>query len=507
MPTIDAVLSRAAELAPGRIAVREWDSGLEVDFARLDRWASALARRIAAAGLGPGDRVAIHLPNGAHFLTAQFGALRAGTVATYVNYRLHPVEATRQIAMARARAIVTTAERAAVFRDGGMFRAALILVSDGGPPAGESLSALLEAAPAGPCVPPAGLEEADAIARFTSGTTGVPKGVLVTHRAWLIRAMSLLAEEIKVSHHSTTMVMGALSHQGGLFVLPTFLRQATLLTFSRFDLDQAAAALRTLRVATMQMVPTMLHMVLDHRGMRSALAASGIRQIVYGGSPIETRVIENALELLPDCDFVQTYGSHEAGSISHLDGAAHRNPSLRRSAGRPFLAAEIRTAPVAGSEYGEVEVRAPWTPRARITEHGRETVHEDWIRTGDLGEIRDGFIYLMDRANDVIISGGFNVYPQEVETVLNAHPAVVTSAVVSMPDAKWGEKVIAYYVAHGGRAADEASLREHCRGQLAPFKVPKEFCSIAQMPLNANGKPDRRRLGDPLWQGHDRRIN
>ena len=111
-----------------------------------------------------------------------------------------------------------------------------------------------------------------------------------------------------------------------------------------------------------------------------------------------------------------------------LEGAAHRNPALRRSAGRPFLAAEIRTAPVAGSEYGEVEVRAPWTPRARITEHGRETVRDDWIPTGDLGEIRDGFIYLMDRANDVIILGGFNVYPQEVETVLNAHPAVVTSA-------------------------------------------------------------------------------
>lgn len=507
MPTIDAVLSRAAELAPGRIAVREWESGLEVDFARLDRWASAVARRIAAAGLGIGDRVGIHLPNGAHFLTAQFGALRAGAVATYINYRLHPVEAIRQMAMARVRAIVTSAERAAAFRDEGMFRDALILVSDGGPPAGESLAALLEAAPAEPFVPPAGLEEADAIARFTSGSTGVPKGILVSHRAWLLRAMSLLAEEIKVGHHSTTSVMGALSHQGGLFVLPTFLRQATLLTFKRFDLDQAAAALRTLRIATMQVVPTMLHMILDHAGMRNALAASGIRQIIYGGSPIETRVIENALDLLPQCNIVQSYGSHEAGSISHLEGAAHRDPLLRRSAGRPFLAAEVRTAPLAGSEYGEIEVRAPWTPRGRITEHGRETVHAEWIPTGDLGEIRDGFIYLMDRANDVIISGGFNVYPQEVETVLNAHPAVLRSAVVSTPDDKWGEKVIAYYVAHGGRAADEAALREHCRGQLAAFKVPKEFLRIAQIPLNANGKPDRRRLSDPLWHGHERRIN
>jgi acyl-CoA synthetase (AMP-forming)/AMP-acid ligase II len=257
----------------------------------------------------------------------------------------------------------------------------------------------------------------------------------------------------------------------------------------------------------MQMVPTMLRMILEHRQMRDALAASDVRQIVYGGSPIEEAVIEAALDLLPNCDFVQGYGSHEAGAISHLDGPAHRDPLLRRSAGRPFLAAEVRIAPSVGAEFGEVEVRAPWTPRARITEHGREPVTEAWIPTGDLGEMRDGFLYLMDRAHDVIISGGFNVYPKEVETVLNAHPAVAMSAVVSMPDSKWGEKVIAYVVPRGDRAPDESALREYCRARLSDFKVPKECRTIAEIPLNANGKPDRRRLADPLWQGRTRRIN
>ena len=507
MPTIDAVLARAAQLAPGRIAVREWESGLEVTYTHLDQWASALARRLAVAGLGPGDRVALHLPNGAHFLTAQFGALRAGTVASYVNYRLHPLEALRQIALAQARAIVTTTERAVLFRDDPACRNLLILVSDGNTPAGESLPDLLAAASTAHFVPPDGLEEADAIARFTSGSTGMPKGVLVTHRAWLIRATSLLAEEIKVGQHTTTVVLGALSHQAGLFVLPTFMRQGTLLTFQRFDLDAAAAALGAVRVGTMQMVPTMLRMILEHRAMSDALAASGIGQIVYGGSPIESRLIEQALDLLPECDLMQAYGSHEAGSVSHLDGVGHRSPALRHSAGRPFLCADVRTTPISGYEHGEVEVRAPWTPRARITENGREVVHEEWIPTGDLGVLRDGYLYLMDRANDVIISGGFNVYPKEVETVLNAHPAVATSAVVSMPDEKWGEKVIAYYVSRDGAPTEEAGLREFCRGQLAPFKVPKEYRHLAQMPLNPNGKPDRRGLSDPLWQGRARRIN
>jgi acyl-CoA synthetase (AMP-forming)/AMP-acid ligase II len=318
----------------------------------------------------------------------------------------------------------------------------------------------------------------------------------------------MLSEEIKVEAHSTTMVLGALSHHAGLFVLPTFMRQGTLLVFDHFNLDAAATALRDCEVAQMQMVPTMLQMILDHRGMREALAAARLKQVAYGGSPIGESVVEAALDLLPQCDFVQGYGSHEAGAISHLDGPAHRDPVLRRSAGRPYLVAEVRTAPpVDGCEYGEIEVRAPWTPRARITERGREPVTEEWIPTGDLGELRDCFVFLMDRAHDLIISGGFNVYPSEVEGVLGAHPAVAVCAVVSMPDAKWGEKVVAYFVPQRGHAPDEASLREHCRARLSNYKVPKEYRAVGEIPLNANGKPDRRRLSEPLWQGQQRRIN
>ncbi len=507
MPTLDAVLARAAEHAPDRIAVREWESGRSITYERLDRWASGIARRLVAAGVQRGACVGIHLPNSAHFLAAQFGSMRAGGVASLVNFRLHPLEALRQLALADVRAVITTADKARALRDAGTLRDVLFLIHDGDSTAGESLPALLENAPASTYPPPPDLEEADAIARFTSGSTGTPKGVLVSHRAWMIRAVSILAEELKVDEHSTTMVLGPLSHQAGLFVLPTFMRHGTVLVFEHFDLDKAAAALRSASVASMQMVPTMLNMILDHAEMSSALAASGIRRIVYGGSPIAEAVIAAALDLLPRCDFVQGYGSHEAGAISHLDGASHRNPVLRRSAGRPFLAAEVRVAATSGADYGEIEVRAPWTPRARITERGREPVTEDWIPTGDLGELRDGYLYLMDRAHDVIISGGFNIYPKEVETVLNAHPAVAVSAVVSMPDAKWGEKVIAFVVPQRGLTADEATLREHCRARLSAFKVPKEFHTITEMPLNPNGKPDRRRLSDPLWQGRERRIN
>jgi acyl-CoA synthetase (AMP-forming)/AMP-acid ligase II len=257
------------------------------------------------------------------------------------------------------------------------------------------------------------------------------------------------------------------------------------------------------------MVPTMLKIFLADRRAREALRKWQPRQLIYGGSPVEASAIEGALDLLPECDFTQAYGSHEAGSISHLDGPAHRDPRLRHSAGQPFLSASVRVRDVPGSEFGEIEVRAPWVPHLRLTETGREPITEQWIPTGDLGVIEDGYLFLKDRANDVIISGGFNVYPVEVEQVLNRHPGIVSSAVTSEPDEKWGERVVAYVVPRSmdGQEALRAELAAHCRGHLASYKVPKAFNLIESIPVNPNGKPDRRQLSAAEWAGRDRRIN
>jgi acyl-CoA synthetase (AMP-forming)/AMP-acid ligase II len=507
MSTIDSVLAWASDLAPENIAVQEWESGRTIDFRTLDNWASALANFFASVGLRAGDRVGLHLPNKAEFLVAQFGSIRAGGVASYVNFRLQPEEAARQFKLAEVRSVVTTSERAAIFREDRDLADMIIVVADGGQPLGHSLAEILSAAPSRRAVAPANLADADAIARFTSGSTGLPKGVLVSNRAWLIRAVSLLAEEIKAEPGSTTMVLGPLSHQAGLFVLPTFMRTGSMLLFERFTVEKATAALEQRRIETVQMVPTLLKMFMTEQKARAAIAAAGVKRLVYGGSPIEPQVIEDCLDVLSDCDVIQSYGSHEAGSISHLDGPGHRSPELRKSAGRPFLAAEVRVARREDSDIGEIEVRAPWTPRARITEKGKEPVNEEWVPTGDLGEIRDGYVYLKDRANDVIISGGFNVYPMEIEGVLNTHPGILTSAVVSAPDPKWGERVIAFVVPRDASVMEGDILKAHCKNRLAGFKVPKEFLAVSEVPTNPNGKPDRRKLSAPLWSGRDRRIS
>lgn len=505
MPTIDTVIARAAQDAPHQVAVREW-GGRQVTYAQLDAAVSSFAAWARAQGLQPGESIAIHLPNSVAYLVAQFGSFRAGAVAAYVNYRLMPQEARRQFSMARARIVVTTPAKAAELREDAAFTGT-VLVADG-PADGRvhSLQDVIEAKRQ-PDFTTEGLEDCDAIIRFTSGSTGDPKGLIVTHRAWLLRALSMQVEEMRIPPGGTTLVLGQLSHQAGLFVLPTFLQRGTMLLMEKFSLDTVADIFSARQAACAQVVPTMFTLLLGHARAREAFARSGLQRIVYGGSPIRQCVLEEAMALLPATEFVQSYGSHEGGSISFLDGAGHRDPELRHSAGRPLLAVQLRLHAPNAEGIGEIEVKSPWLPHARLTPQGREPITEEWSRTGDLGEIAGGHVFLRDRMNDVIISGGFNVYPVEVEQVIGSHPQVLDAAVASAPDDKWGERVIAFVVARRAGEFDEASVREYCKAQMAGYKVPKEFRVIAEMPLNPNGKPDRRSLSQSLWAGHDRRIN
>lgn len=505
MPTIDAVLARAATRAPDHTAVREW-GGRAITYADLDASVSSFAAWVRAHAVAQGDAIAIHLPNSIDYLVAQFGSFRAGAVASYVNYRLSALEARRQFKVCAARVIVTTSAKAAELRSDPEL-AHVTFIVDGAADAGEVSLAEVVAAKARPSFGTDGLEDRDAIIRFTSGSTGEPKGLIVSHRAWLVRAVSMQVEEMRIAPGATTLVLGQLSHQAGLFVLPTFLQCGTLLVLRKFELGKVADALVGGHASCAQVVPTMFTLILNDPQAREAFRRSGLERIVYGGSPIRSTVLEEAMNLLPSTEFVQSYGSHEAGSISFLDGSAHRDPLLRLGAGRPLLAAEVRLQALNGDGIGEIEVKTPWLPHARLTEKGREAITEEWASTGDLGELVGGNIFLRDRMNDVIISGGFNVYPMEVEKIIGSHPQVLDAAVASAPDDKWGERVIAFVVSRDPRKFDEQSVREYCKGLLAGYKVPKEFHLIPEMPLNANGKPDRRQLSGSLWAGRARRIN
>ncbi|NYT60289.1 acyl--CoA ligase [Alcaligenaceae bacterium] len=506
MPSIDSVITRAAATYPEHVAVHEWE-GKQVTYSQLDYEVSNFAEWALTQGIQQGDAIAIHLPNSIAYLVAQFGSFRAGAVAAYINYRLQFSEARRQIGMCRARIVITTEAKAAELRTASEFADTIFLVVGAAQGAFTNFDDVINTKQHPRCFPD-GLEDCDAIIRFTSGSTGNPKGLIVTHRAWLVRAMSMLIEEMQIVPGSTTLVLGQLSHQAGLFVIPTFLRGGTLLVMEKFSLPTVAMILSSTEISCLQIVPTMFTLILNDPMARAAFGSANVSRIVYGGSPIRQSVLEEVMQLAPNTEFVQSYGSHEAGSISVLDNAAHHDLTLWHSAGRPMLTVGLRLKePVSTDGVGEIEVKSPWLPCARLTSHGREPIKEEWSSTGDLGEIMNGHIFLRDRMNDVIISGGFNVYPAEVEKVIGAHPQVLDAAVASAPDEKWGERVIAFVVVKRDGEFIEENLRDYCKTQLAGYKVPKEFRLIGEMPLNPNGKPDRRYLSQSLWAGQERRIN
>lgn len=505
MPTIDSVVSRAAVLAPDQTAVHEWEANRKLTYGELDAALSSFAAWMRAHGLSDGQAVALHLPNSSDFLIAQFSSFRAGAVAVYVNYRLSAAESVRQIRLGGARVIVTTKVKMNELRDFPELKDAIFVLVDRDGTGEHNLQNIIQKRAT--IDGPVDREDKDAIIRFTSGSTGAPKGIIVTHRAWLIRAVSMLAETIQVVPHSTTMVLGPLTHQAGLFVLPTFLRLGTLLIISDFDPLKVADALARERISCAPFVPTVIGFLLENPASREALRNSGITRIMYGGSPIRRTVLDEAIDLLPNTEFFQSYGSHEAGSISYLNHADHQDPMLRSSAGKPLLAAAVQLGNVNADGIGEIEVKAPWTPHARLTEAGREPIPDGWIPTGDLAELKHGYIFLRDRMNDVIISGGFNVYPMEIENVIDSYSDVAGSAVVSAPDDRWGERIVAFVVPKNPSAFQQDALRDYCRSRLANYKVPKDIIPVSEIPLNVNGKPDRRRLSQPMWEGHARRIN
>jgi acyl-CoA synthetase (AMP-forming)/AMP-acid ligase II len=508
MTNIATVLRRARIRNPSREAVREWESGRSISYGELDESCTALALYFQQAGLKPGERVGIYLPNVIEFIISQFGVLRAGLVATYINYRLSIQEAMRQLHLADARTVITTKERAEAFCSTQEMRGVNFIVADTEGPfsGGLLLSSILSSArPDGITIEPSPCN--DALLRFTSGSTGYPKGAIVTHRAWVTRALQLLAEVVRLEEESMVLCPGPLTHAAGLFVLPTFLRSGSLLLMSKFDTTQIGKITESLPVKYGMFVPTMIKMILEDRQTVEKVRKSRMKQINYGGSPIAQQVLENALEQLTPIAFVQTYGSHEAGSMSFLDEFDHKSPRLLESAGKPLLNVEFRIEPVESHEFGQLMVRTPWSANALLTEHGKKETTGAWVRTGDLGEMRDGYLFLMDRLNDVIVSGSFNVFPGEVERCIVKYPGISECVIVGVPDDKWGEQVVAYLVKKPGADVSDDELKNYCRQSLAGYKVPKAFNWVDEIPLNAARKPDRRLLAASKWQGHGRRIH
>jgi long-chain acyl-CoA synthetase len=362
-----------------------------------------------------------------------------------------------------------------------------------------------EALLSGPPRPPRDLpEDTLAAISYTGGTTGLPKGVMLSHRNLLANAQHNLAA---TGHRSDQRWLHVcpMFHVAGIanLIACTWVGAEQVL-LPRFD---AAAVLETIereRITHTVLVPTMLAMLLNAPGAADA-DLSSLRHVQYAASPISAELQRRVLERLPDCDVAQFYGMTEAApTVTHLSGEEHRRGGRPlASVGRPVPGVEVDV------RDGELWIRGPnvmlgyWNR----PEETAAALVDGWYRSGDLvAEDEDGYLYVVDRAKDMIVSGGENVYSLEVEAALLRHPAVDEAAAFGVPDDRWGEAVHAVVVPRA--EVTEAALLEHCRGVIAGFKVPREIELRSEpLPKSGPGKVLKSRLREPFWAGRERRVN
>lgn len=438
---LDNWLSQRAETCPDRPALLA--DGFEMTYSELEAEATAAARRLAARGARRGATVALTLPAGIEYVALLHGLMKLEAIAYPLNPRLAPPEIEAEI------------ERA---------KPVLVCSEPGQLTATEADLPLL------------GEHDLDAIhcRILTSGTSGGPRPVALTYGNHLWSAVGS-AFKNGVDPADRWLCCLPLHHVGGLSILMRSVIYGTgAEVHDGFDVDRVAESLARDGVTLLSLVPTMLTRLLD-----AEVDLSGPRVILLGGGPTPVEVIEEATG--QGANVVQTYGLTEAASqVTTLEPV--EAPRKLGSAGRPLLTTHLRI------QDGEILVQGPTVAPGCADEDG-------WLHTGDLGRIdEEGFLYVEDRLDDVIVTGGENVVPSEVEEVLRRHPEVADAAAVARPDPEWQEAVTAVVVLHDGAEASAEDLRRHCTASLSGHKIPKRFEFAPELPRTASGKLLRRAL-------------
>jgi long-chain acyl-CoA synthetase len=467
--------------------------------AQWGQHSAALARNLRSAGLQPGDRVLLFMRNHPRYLELLLGLWWAGLVAVPVNAKLHPSEVEWIVGDAQARwGFVTTDVATRPLQ--GLERqvdalspeaAALLGVPDGGATmavadrAGDDLAWLF----------------------YTSGTTGRPKGVMLTHRNLMTMGLTYAIDVDPLSGGDAMLYAAPMSHGCGIYAIPHLMAGARHVVPATGGVDpwEMFALGRVHGPLTTFAAPTIVNRLADHvqtQGLTPAEAAASFKTIVYGGAPMYVADIERALRLMGP-RFVQIYGQGETPMVATAlsrgaiaDSGHPLHAQRLASVGLAQTPVEVRVADDAGrdlppGEAGEVLVRGDTVMAGywRNPEATAAALQDGWLRTGDVGCLdAQGWLTLKDRSKDLVISGGSNIYPREVEEVLLTAPGVAEVAVVGMADPEWGEAVVAFVVRAQRAVVDAAALDSHCLSRMARFKRPKRYVFVAALPKNNYGK-------------------
>ncbi len=495
MRTIAEMLRWRARRHPSLEAV--WFDGKSYTFAEFNDSTSQLAAGLVEElGLQPGDRVSILDKNGAAYFELLFALDKAGLVAAPLNWRLTPHEIKQIVDDVKPKLIVAGPE----FKATGAATGVSTMTFADLPRGGED--------------PRRDADGAVSAQFCTSGTTGLPKGAMLTGWNLLNVGSAGALESPEMRQGGRSLVCLPLFHIGGTIWAIWAMQTGSTVVIVRDPLPNVL--LNTMveqRIESALLVPTLMLLMTELPASRTA-DFSALKLISYGTAPISPDLLRRAIETFK-CRFLQVYGLTETtGPFTALSHEEHVGERLL-SCGRPMLGGRVRIVDSDGKdlppyEVGEIlyqgeNLMAGYWGRQDAT---AQAIRDGWFRTGDAGYVdAEGYIFLKDRIKDMIISGGENVYPAEVEAVLMGHPEVLECAVIGVPDAKWGETVKAVVVRRQGTSLAEAALIAWSRDKLAGFKRPSSVDFIDALPRNAAGKLLKRTLREPYWAGHTRRIN
>jgi acyl-CoA synthetase (AMP-forming)/AMP-acid ligase II len=526
--TLPEVFDRACLYYADREAIR--DQGRSVTYRQMWQWANRVAWGLTTLGVAPGDRIGMLMPNVLEFIPTQHGIWKAGAVLVQMPVR---ASAATHRAHLEQTGATTLIYHAAYDDVAGELAAALpnlkTVIRLAGPGNAGTTPAGVPS-PAGSLdygehfgtqpdtQPPVAVAEHDeAYVLFTSGSTGEPKGVVNSHFTWSHYSITA-GLEIADTRPGERFAHGApLTHFTQIFVMPTFLRGGTNIMLSGLDAGQLLEAIERDRITATAVVPTVIYLLLDHP-RRVTAQLSSLRTMIYAGSPIAPDRLREALDAFGEI-FVQTYAGTEPGYVSCLRKEEHwvgDATDLKRlsSAGRPIPYVKVtiqdehdralpvgETGEICSSQLGQM---LGYLDAARTS----EALRDGWVHTGDVGYLDSaGFLYIVDRKRDMVVSGGFNVFPRQVEDALLTDPRVAQAAVIGVPHPKWGEAVHAVVVLRDGVSATADELIARVKERLGSVSAPKTIEFTAALPVNPSGKVDKKALRAPYWSGRNRQVS
>ena len=513
---IGKLLTKSARTFPENLAIAYGSK--ELTYAEVNARTNRLANGLNRLGVQQGDNVAVLMYNCPEMLESMFACFKMGCGTIPINFRLHPKEFAFIINHSEAKAVIISPE----------FIESILDIRDDIPQVSYIISASEAQDPfldyeTVLSAESDQFEDADvapddvAWLFYTSGTTGQPKGAMLTHRNLLCMAMNFYAD-MSPGFGSNDVALHAapLSHGSGCYALPTIGKAAAnvILDAKSFDPEQVLKTIEARRVTTMFAAPTMIKLLIDSPAV-DLYDHSSLKALNYGGAPMLVEDMMQAMEKLGPC-LVQLYGQAESPMtityLSHDDHILDGDPDQMKrlaSAGIPRTDVEVKIVDsndneLPTGEMGEIVTRSDLVMKGywRDPDATAETLRNGWLHTGDVGYIDEsGYLFLMDRSKDLIISGGENIYPREIEEVIVQHPAVREVAVIGVPDPVWGESIKAVVSLLPESEVAEMDLIDFCTNHIARYKRPKSVDFLEELPKNNYGKILKRELRDKYWKG------